>query len=149
MSADTVPSISEAMPSEVWDILLNDKNAVLVDVRTQSEWAFVGTPDLSSLDQDLLCVEWAEYPNMVQNPNFVTTVFESLVRQEPSQIFFLCRSGVRSLSAARAVATAMTGHVFSCPCVNVLEGFEGDLDREQKRGGLNGWKARGLPWGQS
>lgn len=149
MSTDHDPSITEALPKDVWAALVEDKSAVLVDVRTQSEWAFVGTPDLSSLNQTLLCVEWAKYPGMVQNASFVTTVIEKLDGKRPSQIFFLCRSGVRSLSAAKAVATAMTEHAFSCPCVNVLEGFEGDLDAQERRGSLNGWKARGLPWGQS
>jgi len=149
MGTDAISGVAEALPSDVWDTLKEDRGAVLVDVRTKSEWNFVGTPDLSSLDQKVLCIEWAEFPGMVRNPSFEATVFENLGGQYPSQIFFLCRSGVRSLSAAKAVATAMTEHEFSCPCVNVLEGFEGDLDAEQKRGSLNGWKACGLPWGQS
>jgi rhodanese-related sulfurtransferase len=149
MSTDAVPSISEALPVDVWDTLKEDSSAVLIDVRTKSEWDFVGKPDLSSLGQQILCIEWASYPDMVQNPDFVTTVMENLDGRTPSQIFFLCRSGVRSLGAAKAVAAALTEHPFSCQCVNVLEGFEGDLDPQKKRGGLNGWKARGLPWGQS
>ena len=149
MSTDDVPSIEEALPTDVWNTLTEDQSAVLVDVRTKSEWDFVGKPDLSSLDQKLLCVEWAKYPDMARNPSFVTEVLENLVGDKPSQIFFLCRSGVRSLGAAKAVADAIAGQDLDCPCVNVLEGFEGDLDPEQKRGSLNGWKARGLPWRQS
>jgi rhodanese-related sulfurtransferase len=149
MSTDDVPSIKEAVPSDVWAALVEDESTVLIDVRTQSEWDFVGTPDLSSLGRQVLCIEWAEYPGMVRNLNFVTTVIENLEGQSPKQIFFLCRSGVRSKGAAMAVAAAMTEHRFSCQCVNVLEGFEGDLDPTKKRGGLNGWKARGLPWRQS
>jgi hypothetical protein len=34
-------------------------------------------------------------------------------------------------------------------CINVTEGFEGDLDAEGHRGNLNGWRARGLAWRQS
>lgn len=149
MSTDAVPGISEALPLDVWNTLKEDKHAVLIDVRTKSEWNFVGTPDLSSLSQKVLCIEWASYPGMVQNSEFVTMVMENLDGDVPSKIFFLCRSGVRSLSAAKAVAAAMIELPFSCPCINVLEGFEGDLDPEKKRGSLNGWKSRGLPWGQS
>jgi rhodanese-related sulfurtransferase len=31
---------------------------------------------------------------------------------------------------------------------NVSGGFEGNLDGEGHRGGVNGWKASGLPWRQ-
>ena len=34
-------------------------------------------------------------------------------------------------------------------CVNVDEGFEGDLDDNNHRGLVNGWKKRGLPWRQT
>ena len=29
---------------------------------------------------------------------------------------------------------------------NVLEGFEGELDHRQPRGGSDGWRFHGLPW---
>jgi rhodanese-related sulfurtransferase len=32
---------------------------------------------------------------------------------------------------------------------NVLEGFEGEIDAQQHRGGADGWRHRGLPWVQS
>ena len=32
--------------------------------------------------------------------------------------------------------------------VNVLHGFEGDLDPEFHRSSLNGWRFEGLPWEQ-
>ncbi|MHB1436214.1 MAG: rhodanese-like domain-containing protein, partial [Thiobacillus sp.] len=35
-------------------------------------------------------------------------------------------------------------------CYNVLEGFEGDLNKATgHRNEINGWKYRGLPWTQS
>ncbi len=149
MSAEEFPGVSEAVPQAVWDALQDDRNTVLVDVRTKAEWAFVGKPDLSSLDKEVLCIEWSEYPNMSVNPIFVATLMESLGGCEPTSVFFLCRSGVRSLSAAKAVSQTISGSGVSFECVNVLEGFEGDMDAGKKRGSLNGWKARGLPWGQS
>jgi hypothetical protein len=30
----------------------------------------------------------------------------------------------------------------------VLEGFEGELDADTRRGGLDGWRFHGLPWVQ-
>ncbi|MDE0113741.1 MAG: hypothetical protein OXN84_15825 [Albidovulum sp.] len=34
-------------------------------------------------------------------------------------------------------------------CVNVTEGFEGDLDHLGRRGRINGWKYSGLSWSQT
>jgi rhodanese-related sulfurtransferase len=31
---------------------------------------------------------------------------------------------------------------------NVLEGFEGEIDAQQHRGGSDGWRFQGLPWVQ-
>ena len=56
---------------------------------------------------------------------------------------FLCRSGNRSIGAAKAATAAGIE-----PSYNVLDGFEGDLDDDKHRGGT-GWKAVGLPWRQS
>ncbi len=70
------------------------------------------------------------------------------LQEEPSQdgkarsILFLCRSGVRSIAAARAMAER--GYTKS---FNVTQGFEGGLDDEGHRG-VGGWKALGLPWSQ-
>ena len=32
--------------------------------------------------------------------------------------------------------------------INVLHGFEGELDEHFQRGRLNGWRCDGLPWEQ-
>ena len=67
----------------------------------------------------------------------------------PGHLFFICRSGSRSLAAARLVAARTLGEGRPVECVNVAEGFEGDLDGEGHRGTVNGWKVAGLPWRQS
>ena len=54
----------------------------------------------------------------------------------------LCRSGVRSIAAARRAAE--TG----VEAYNILEGFEGDPDENGQRGRRGGWRMRGLPWRQ-
>ncbi|UWQ17741.1 rhodanese-like domain-containing protein [Jannaschia sp. M317] len=148
MSTEAAPTISEVNPREAWDILSKDAAAVLVDVRTRAEWGFVGGPDVSSLGQDVIQLEWKSWPGMAQNPDFVGALLDQL-EATPSRLLFLCRSGVRSLHAAAAVADALAEQGQAVPCVNVAEGFEGDLDADDHRGGFNGWKARGLAWRQS
>jgi rhodanese-related sulfurtransferase len=65
----------------------------------------------------------------------------ALGMQFDDDLFFICRSGSRSLAAAKAMATA--GYR---ACHNVAGGFEGPLDDERPRGSVGGWKAAGLPW---
>ena len=141
--------IYEVGPKETWDGLRNDKDAVLVDVRTHAEWSFVGLPDLSELGKELLLNQWAILPGMQQNPSFMDELDKQLDGAAPSKIYFLCRSGVRSLSAAHLVSEALAARGQSVDCVNIIGGFEGDLDQNRQRGNMNGWKNDGLPWRQS
>jgi rhodanese-related sulfurtransferase len=149
MTASKTPLVSEVSPQTAWKILSDDKNARFVDVRTQAEWAYVGGPDISDLGHGVIHIEWAVFPEMTPNSAFVGSLIEKLDGHRPSQILFLCRSGVRSLKAAHAVADAQVALGWSAPCINVLEGFEGDLDAHKKRGSVNGWKVHGLPWRQT
>ncbi len=149
MSTGTDPRVGEVLPTDAWDILKTDKTARLIDVRTQAEWVFVGAPDLSELDHTLLCVEWASFPNMSQNQRFADAVIEVLGDEAPGKLLFLCRSGVRSLHAAHAVAARYSEKGQVVDCLNIAEGFEGDLNAMGRRGILNGWKHRGLAWRQS
>ena len=124
-----------------------DAGAVLIDVRTQAEWAYVGVPDLTPLGKRPLFIEWQSFPDNRIDPVFVNRVVDALASHgagRDSQLFFLCRSGSRSLMAARAVSAA--GY---SGCHNVASGFEGPPDPSRQRGRLAGWKAKGLPWVQS
>lgn len=149
MSTDKGPGVTELLPQDTWNALENDPDSVLVDVRTKAEWSFIGCPDLSMLGNTMHCIEWAQYPDMSINQRFVEQLKDNLGGATPSRLFFLCRSGVRSMRAAETVSEALNSAGLSVDCVNVAEGFEGDLNAEKHRGGLNGWKARGLPWRQS
>ncbi|CTQ49520.1 sulfurtransferase [Jannaschia donghaensis] len=148
MTTDRNPQIPEVGPREAWKILSEDKGSVLVDVRTAPEWTFVGWADLSDLKKDTIRLEWKSWPGMSPNPAFVGALLNE-VGEMPSRFLFICRSGARSMHAAQAVADALSARGESVPCINVAEGFEGDLDTLAHRGGLNGWKAHGLAWCQS
>jgi rhodanese-related sulfurtransferase len=129
-------------PLEAWKLLSDNPNAVLVDVRTDAEWRFVGVPDLSSLGRDVVYIEWVT-ANGVPNANFADELKEQVSQADQERpVIFLCRSGNRSIGAAE-VATV----VGLTPAYNVLDGFEGQLDASGHRG-ETGWRAVGLPWKQ-
>ncbi|MBU8808446.1 rhodanese-like domain-containing protein [Mycolicibacterium goodii] len=128
-------------PEEAWKLLSESSEAVLVDCRTDAEWRFVGVPDLSSLQRDVLYIEWNRSDG-THNDGFVDDLKAAGVTGE-RPVVFLCRSGNRSIGAAEAATAAGIG-----PSYNILDGFEGHLDENQHRGG-SGWKAVGLPWKQS
>jgi len=132
-------------PEEAWKLLTDDPEAVLVDCRTEAEWRFVGVADLSSLDREVIYVEWNSSDGK-HNDDFVEELVEKIGAagsDEDRAVVFLCRSGNRSICAAEAATEAGIA-----PSYNVLDGFEGNLDEHRHRGGT-GWKAVGLPWVQS
>ena len=119
-------------PQEAWE-LVSSHSAVLVDVRTAEERQFVGRV------QDSVHVPWLIGPNLQKNPRFVREL-ESKVRRD-DVLLLLCRSGARSVAAAQALTEARFRNAF-----NILEGFEGELDELQQRGGRSGWRFHRLPW---
>ncbi|MCK5373797.1 MAG: rhodanese-like domain-containing protein [Alphaproteobacteria bacterium] len=128
---------------EAWEALEKEEKAILIDVRTQAEWAFVGICDLSNLDKSPLLVSWQNYPHMEINPAFTDIIMAKDISKD-SPIYFLCRSGVRSKSAAAAMVSMGYEN-----CYNILGGFEGDRDELGHRGQSGGWKSAGLPWTQN
>jgi rhodanese-related sulfurtransferase len=130
-------------PEQAWKLLGENPEAVLVDVRTDAEWRFVGVPDLASLGREVVYIEWNSVEG-ARNDNFVSELAEQLSPATGDRpVIFLCRSGNRSISAAEAATEAGIA-----PSYNVLDGFEGHLDADSHRGGV-GWRAIGLPWKQS
>ncbi|MEP2871977.1 MAG: rhodanese-like domain-containing protein [Parasphingorhabdus sp.] len=130
-----------------FEALETQQNAVLVDVRTQAEWTFVGIPDLSTIGKDTAFAEWQSFPPSGPNPDFVKDVVGFLEKKglDPATpIYFLCRSGARSKAAA--IALTQAGYT---NCFNISDGFEGALDAEGHRGLQSGWKAAKLPWKQN
>lgn len=133
----------DVSPTQAWDALKSGSNSVLVDVRTVPEWRLVGQPNLTELDKTVVSTQWQVFPAMEVNENFVEDLAQSGISKD-QHIYFLCRSGVRSISAAVAMTAA--GYQF---CYNIIDGFEGPPNENQQRGQTGGWKAEGLPWSQS
>ncbi len=109
--------------------------AKIVDLRTAFEREYVGHVP------GTLHVEWLPLGAAEPNPGFIDALRQ--VAEPKETLVFLCRSGKRSDAAATAAAAAG----FDC-VLNVIGGFEGDLDEHGQRGTLGGWRKAGLPWKQ-
>ena len=146
-SAGKPAFLGDVKPKEAFDLLSKNQNSALVDVRTRAELAFVGAPDLTGLGKSIHHIEWSRFPGGEINSNFLHELAQVVESTGCEHLLFLCRSGGRSLHAAKAAeAMSVNG---SLSLYNVASGFEGDLDSEGRRGRVSGWKVDGLPWRQS
>lgn len=128
-----LPYAGALTPREAFDLLQADKQALLIDVRTQAELALVGRVP------DALNIEWAFYPGMVPNPDFAKQLAATV--DKGRKIIFMCRTGGRSHNAS------MVAHQLGySQAYNMLEGFEGEANEQKQRTLINGWKHANLPW---
>ncbi len=120
-------------PQEAYALVSQDREAVLVDVRSRAELELVGRVPMATH------IEWAFYPGMVANTAFA----EQLQTQvDPSRtVIFMCRTGGRSHNAA--LLAQQLGY---SKAYNMSEGFEGEANALKQRTLINGWKHAGLPW---
>ena len=109
--------------------------AVLVDIRTDAERAWVGfVPGAAE-------VAWKQWPGMVINPSYDQDLLVAVPAGK--KVLLLCRSGLRSIPAAKR-ATELGLEAY-----NILEGFEGDPNAHAHRNSVGGWRHHGLPWRQN
>ena len=130
-----------------WDGLAQSPEATLIDVRTRAEWAYVGTPVLTSLGKAPLLLEWDEFPSGALVSDFVGRLKAELDKRgipKDARLYFICRSGNRSRQAAMLATDAGYSHAY-----NVEFGFEGRLGPDRHRATAGSWKFEGLPWAQS
>ena len=109
--------------------------AVLVDVRTDAEREWVG------FVPGAVAIAWKQWPGMAMNKQFDDALKSAVAPGKKAVL--LCRSGVRSIAAARR-ATELGFEAY-----NILEGFEGSPNELAHRGDTGGWRHHGLPWRQN
>ncbi len=124
-------------PKATWVYLQSHPDALFVDVRMEIEYLYVGHPP------GVVHIPWYEYPEMHVDPVKFAAQVEREAGGTARPVVLLCRSGRRTVPAAEALEAAGFGEV-----VNVVHGFEGELDEHFQRGQLNGWRFDGLPWEQ-
>lgn len=128
-----LPYAGALTPAEAYELIGQDSNAVLVDVRSRAELELVGRVPVASH------VEWAFYPGMVANPEFAAQLQAQVDKSRT--VIFMCRTGGRSHNAALLAQQLGYSQAY-----NMLEGFEGEANEHKQRTLINGWKHAGLPW---
>ena len=129
------------LPKMAVERMNENPEAVLIDVRTRAEYKYVGFPDNSIL------IPWFDEPDLESNPDaFYSSVIDVLSDRSDAmntELILICRSGFRSNEALKCLQSKG----FTCVS-HVASGFEGDLDENDHRGNLNGWRNDGMPWSQ-
>jgi rhodanese-related sulfurtransferase len=125
-------------PTQAWAFIQSSPNTIFVDVRMEIESLYVGRPP------GVISIPWYEYPEFTPNAaNFVHQVLIEAQHDLARPVVLLCRSGSRTLDAGTALMQAGFTQV-----INIVHGFEGDLNANDHRSSVNGWRFAGLPWVQ-
>lgn len=136
MSKNPIKSLD---PISAHKFLNQYNNAVLVDVRCEIEYEYIGHP------VDAINIVWKKYPGWKINETFAAEVDFAVSNLRKSAkktpILLICRSGARSRDAAECLSENHYEELY-----NVEEGFEGDKNSEGRRSSTNGWRFHGLPW---
>ncbi|MCJ0765499.1 rhodanese-like domain-containing protein [Variovorax terrae] len=125
------------LPPEAWALIQQQPDALFVDVRMEIESLYVGRPP------GVENIPWYEYPDLTPDPAAFARAVEREAGRKDRTVVLICRSGKRTTDAGRALEAAGFTDV-----VNVVHGFEGDLDHGFHRSTVNGWRHDGLPWEQ-
>ena len=106
----------------------------MVDVRTQAEIEWIGFISRA------IYISWKNSSDKRLNSKFDQTINDVC---DGKKILLLCRSGVRSGTAAkRAAELDLEAHTIN-------GGFEGEIDSRAQRDKLVGCKSSILPWHQN
>ncbi len=128
------------LPKKALERLEANKEAVLIDVRCEAENKFVGRPI------DAIFIPWVDEPDWEPNEADFIAAIKRFIKNDnvlDTEIILICRSGYRSDDAGKCLINNGFTNVS-----HVVSGFEGDLDENDQRGNVNGWRHDGMPWVQ-
>ena len=129
--------MTHLQPTEAWQLLQQHPEALFVDVRMEIESLYVGRPP------GVENIPWYEYPDLTPDAQRFAAAVAREAGDTQRLVVLICRSGKRSADAGLALEAAGFSQV-----VNVVHGFEGELDGDFHRSTINGWRQAGLPWEQ-
>ena len=124
--------IKQIKSSEIKNYIKENKDVVLLDVRTENEWNTLGKPKAEDLNSKTYFVTVSsDLPNwQVPDPNFIENVKKKINKDK--KILVMCAAGGRSMMAANLLEKE------GYSTLNVSDGYSGN-------GQDPGWKNSGLP----
>ena len=111
---------------EAFDILTKKVDSHLIDARSDLEWKTTGIPDLSSINKETYLINWG--PVLDQSFFEKYKKFLLIKFNQKDSLFFICRSGSRSLMAAQFAIKFGFKNSF-----NIDDGFYNDNDQNWKK----------------
>ena len=112
--------------SDAFDILTKKLNSHLIDTRSDLEWKTTGIPDLLSINKETYLINWGPVLDQIffeEYKKFLLTRFN-----QKDSLFFICRSGSRSLMAAQFAIRFGFKNSF-----NIYDGFYNNNDQNWKK----------------
>ena len=112
--------------TDAFDLLSKKDNSHLIDTRSDIEWKSTGIPDLSSINKETNLINWGPVLDQTffeQYKKFLLTSFN-----QKDSLFFICRSGSRSLMAAQFAIKFGFKNSF-----NIFEGFYNENDQNWEK----------------
>lgn len=95
--------------------MLQNKDSVLIDVRTPEEWEIIAAPSLNS--EEVIFLSLMTSPDMSMNPRFVDD-FTVLGIERAKKLLFVCKAGGRSGYAAEICSG------LGYECYNITDGID-------------------------
>ncbi|MBA5248000.1 MAG: rhodanese-like domain-containing protein [Gammaproteobacteria bacterium] len=129
--------LTHYLPKKAFERLQINQNAVFIDVRCEAENKFVGRA------LDCILIPWLGEPEWEVDEAQFIAAFARFGIDKKTEVILICRSGYRSNDAGKCLIK----HGFT-NVAHVVSGFEGDLDENNQRGNLNGWRYDGMSWEQ-
>ena len=111
---------------DAFDFLSKKVNSHLIDTRSDLEWKTTGIPDLSSINKKTNLINWGPVLDQTFFEQYKKFLLNSFNQKD--SLFFICRSGSRSLMAAQFAIKFGFENSF-----NIFEGFYNENDQNWKK----------------
>jgi len=111
---------------DAFELLSKNIDSYLIDTRSDLEWKTTGIPDLSSINKETILINWGP----ILDKSFFEQYKKFLIIRfnQNDSLFFICRSGSRSLMAAQFAVKFGFKNSF-----NIYDGFYNDNDQNWKK----------------
>ncbi len=111
---------------DAFNLLSKKTDSHLIDTRSDIEWKSTGIPDLTSINKRTYLINWDPFIDQTffeKYKKFLLTSFN-----QKDSLFFICRSGSRSLIAAKfAIEYGFKD------CFNIYDGFHNEYNQNWKK----------------